>query len=629
MAVFFSLDKVFPFLRWTRNVNRETLRADAIAGLTGAAIVLPQGVAFATIAGMPPEYGLYAGIVPAIVAALFGSSWHLVSGPTTAASIVMFSALSTLAIPGTPAYVQLAITLAFMVGAIQLIMGLSGLGTLVNFISHSVIVGFTAGVAISIVSRQLMPLLGLDVLLHEAGGDGLALHQQIEFLIDHWQSLHPLVSLVGLTTIVVAVLTKRKWPHIPGMIIAMLVGSLLAVALNATLEDTGVQMIGALPRQLPPLSTPDFSVATFKQLAPLALAMTVLALTEAVSISRSLALKSGQVIQGSQEFIGQGLANIAGSFFSAYVATGSFNRSSANYDAGAVTPLASVLAGGLLLLLIPLLAPLTAYLPTSAIAGLLIILAWRIIDFTHIQKILRTDRRETLILSITFFSTLFLELEFAILLGVLLSLVLYLRTTSRPRLLPRVPDPELAHRKFASGLQREECPQLKILRLDDSIYFGSVTHIRELFRLHREKYSKQKHLLLLTKGINQVDMSGAELLADETSQRRQMGGDFYMYRLKDSASKILKAGGYLDYIGDSNIFDSKEQAIKGIFDRLDKNICQHCRSRIFVECQSVPAPPSDDADAPAASASPTEQPELPPPPAPAGDGPGNAGREAG
>lgn len=585
MNFYLSPDKIFPFLRWGRNLTKESLRADMIAGLTGAAIVLPQGVAFATIAGMPPEYGLYSSMVPAIIAALFGSSWHLVSGPTTAASIVMFSTLSTLAAPGSAEYVSLAITLAFMVGVTQFVMGMARLGTLVNFISHSVIVGFTAGAALLIMARQIKIFLGLELPPSEH------FYQQVMFIWNDWSAFHPLVAFVGLVTIATVLVAKRKYPKIPGMILAMTAGSVIAVALNFALgEDaTGIEMIGELPRQLPPLSTPDFSVAVFKELAPLALAMTLFALTEAVSIARSIALKSGQSIRGNQEFIGQGLSNIAGSFFSSYVATGSFNRSGANYDAGAVTPLSSILAGGLLIALILVIAPLTAYLPKSGVAGLLIIVAWRIIDFKQIKKIMQADRKETVIMSVTFLSTIFLTLEFAILLGVLLSLVLFLRKTSRPRLLPRVPDPDTTHRKFTSGLSRPECPQFKILRLDDSVYFGSVSHIGELFRLYREKYPEQKHLLLLTKGINQVDVAGAELLANEASTRRQMGGDFYLYRLKDSANKILKKGGYLKHIGETNIFDSKEGAIESVFNKLDKEICRRCKNRIFLECQKVPA----------------------------------------
>ena len=580
----FSVSKLFPFLRWGRNLNRETVHADALAGLTGAAIVLPQGVAFATIAGMPPEYGLYASIVPAIIAALFGSSWHLVSGPTTAASVVMFSSLSALAIPGSPEYISLAITLAFMVGVTQFALGMFRLGALVNFISHSVIVGFTAGAALLIVSKQLKILLGLEIPSKEH------FYETVIYLWEHWSAFHPMVTVVSLATIIVALVVKKKWPKFPGMIAAMLVGSFVAVGLNMYFgtEKTGIDMVGALPRQLPPLSVPDLSPDVLQQLAPLALAMTLFALTEAVSIARSIALKSGQPIQGNQEFFGQGLSNIMGSFFSSYVATGSFNRSGANYEAGARTPLAAIIAGLLLIPLILLVAPLTAYLPKATVAALLVLVAWRLIDFVQIKLLFTADPKEAGIMAVTFLSTIFFKLEFAILFGVILSLMIFLRKTSRPRIMPRVPNANSKNRKFTSGVTQPECPQMKILRVDDSIYFGSITHIGDMLRLYREHYPDQKHLLLLTKGVNQVDVAGAELLNAETQKRRKMGGDLYMYRLKDSASKVLRNGGYLDYIGEHNIFDSKEEAISQIFSHLDKDICASCENRIFRECQSIP-----------------------------------------
>ncbi|MFT6372626.1 MAG: SulP family sulfate permease [Gammaproteobacteria bacterium] len=576
------LHRIFPFLRWGRNLTKDTVKSDLVAGLTGAAIVLPQGVAFAAIAGMPPEYGLYTSMVPAIIAALFGSSWHLVSGPTTAASIVMFSSLSTIALPGSAEYISLAITLAFMVGIIQLAMGFVRLGALVNFISHSVIVGFTAGAACLIAAKQAKTFLGIEI------PESDHFYQTVNYLWDNWTSFHPLVIFIALTTLVVGMIAHKISPRFPGMILALLVGSVTAVLLNTFLkaETTGIQMVGALPQQLPPLSSPQLSLDVLRDLAPLAIAMTLFALTEAVSIARSISIKSGQPIEGNQEFIGQGLSNIFGSFFSAYVATGSFNRSGANYDAGARSPLAAASAGVLLIGLVLVVAPLTSYLPKAAVAGLLFLVAWRLINFSQIGKILRADKNEALVLCVTFFSTLFLELEFAILLGVVLSLMFFLRKTSKPKLEPRAPDPENFKRKFKAGNSFLECPQMKILQLDDSLYFGSVSHVGELFRRYREHYPEQKHLFLLTQGVNQVDVAGAELLVHEANARKAIGGDMYIYQLKDSAKKVINRGGYINELNPANIFDSKDEAITSIFSRLDKSICDTCENRIFLECGS-------------------------------------------
>jgi SulP family sulfate permease len=360
MNLQYQLNRFLPFLRWGRGMTRSSMRADAIAGLTGAAIVLPQGVAFAAIAGMPPEYGLYTSMVPAVIAALFGSSWHLVSGPTTAASVIMFASLSGIATPGSEEYVALAITLAFMVGVLQLIMGVVRLGALVNFISHSVVVGFTAGAACLIAAKQAEEFLGIDI------PDGAHLLATLDFLWQNWRDLHPLVTLVALITLLSGILAQRRLGGM-SMIAAMVAGSIAAALFNLAFseETSGIHMVGALPQQLPPLSMPQFSLDVFRQLSPLALAMTLFALTEAVSIARSISLKSGQPIEGNQEFIGQGLSNILGSFFSSYVATGSFNRSGANYDAGARTPMAAALAGVLLVVLVLLVAPLTSYLASD------------------------------------------------------------------------------------------------------------------------------------------------------------------------------------------------------------------------------------------------------------------------
>lgn len=578
------LRRVLPFLRWQHQVTRTTVRADLIAGLTGAALVLPQGVAFATIAGMPPEYGLYASIVPTIVAALFGSSWHLVSGPTTAASIVMYSSLSSHAMPGSEHYIVLALTLTFMVGVIQFVMGMARLGALVNFISHPVIVGFMAGAAILIVTTQVDNFFGLDI-----PATGYA-HETINYVWVNSDEIDPYVCAVAVITMASIILLRRWRPRFPSMITGLLVGSVTAVSLNWVFGEarTGIEMVGALPQQPPPLSMPSFSIDVIQNLAPVALAMTLLALTEAASIAKAISLRSGQAIDGNQEFMGQGLSNVVGSFFSAYVATGSFNRSAANYEAGARTPLAATFAGILLLIVILAVAPLTAYLPKAALAGILFLVAWRLVDFHYIRVIARADRTEAAVMIVTFLSTLVFKLDFAILLGVILSLMVYLRKTSRPRITPRVPDPNSARGKFTSDMTLPECPQLKVLRIEGSLYFGSVSHVRELLRRYREHYPEQKHLLLLTKGINQVDISGAELLAEEASARRAMGGDLYLYRLKESASTVMDRGGYRDKIGKDNIYDSKGEAIHGIFDRLDRDICMTCTKRIYWECKAVP-----------------------------------------
>jgi len=352
---------------------------------------------------------------------------------------------------------------------------------------------------------------------------------------------------------------------------------------------------------------PDLSLHTIRELAPVVLATTLFALTEAVSIARSLGARTHQHIDGNQEFIGQGLSNIAGSFFSGYVATGSFNRSGLNFQAGAKTPLAAVFAGVLLAGVVVLVAPLAAYLPNAAMAAILFLVAWGLIDFHAIQNILRTSRAETGVLAVTFFSTLFLELEFAIMAGVLLSLGLYLNRTSRPKLLTRVPDPRTPERDFVTDPSLPECPQMKLARLDGSLFFGAVSHVAETLAKMEERHPGQRHLVISATGINFIDVAGAEFLAEEANRRRAMGGGLYLIRLKPGVCEPLNRGGYIDAIGRENLFAHKAEAITAVAARLDPDICRTCTARIFHECEDKPGPgtgcqptrPEDNPPAPA------------------------------
>ena len=580
-----------PFLLWWPDVDRRTVRADALAAITGAVVVLPQGVAFATIAGMPPEYGLYAAMVPAVVAALFGSSRQLVSGPTTAASIVLFSTLGALAEPGTGAYVQYALTLTLMVGAIQLVMGLARLGTLVNFVSHSVIVGFTSGAGVLIAASQLKNFLGLEM------PGSLPLHGILLHVWRHLGDVDPDSVAVGIVTLAVGIAFKHYWPRFPYMIAALIAGSLFAGLiefftyagfLHADTGRSGLRLVGAVPATLPPLSVPDFSFETFTQLAPASLAVTLFALTEAVSISRSLAARTGELVDGSQEFVGQGLSNIVGSFFSSYVATGSFNRSAVNAQAGARTPVAAILAGVFLMGLLLLVAPLLAYLPMPAMAGILFLVAWGIVDVHHIRTIVRASTADSMVLWATFGATLLLELDFAIILGVFLSLIVYLRQASRPLVVVQAPDPGERRRRLRPAGTLPQCPQLAIVRINGALFFGAVNYVAERLRLIMKRDPSCKHLLLLTGGVSYLDVAGAEMLAREQRLRRAAGGQISFYQLREGPMAILRRGGYFDEIGEENFFESKAEAIGEVFGRLDRNVCLRCDLRIFNECRALP-----------------------------------------
>ena len=582
-----ALQRLFPFLRWWPQLDRGVVRADLLAGLIGALVVLPQGVAFATLAGMPPEYGLYCAMIPAVVAALWGSSMHAVTGPTNAVSLIVFATLAPLAVPGSPEYISLALTLAFMCGVMMLALGIFGLGALVNFISHTVVVGFTAGAGLLIIASQLHGFLGIDI------PRGSSFLKTFHTAFTELDTLQPWTLAVGLTTVAAGLAGRRWFAAVPYMITAMVAGSLVAAAANAALgaERTGIRLLGALPEGLPPLSHPDISLETLQSLTGIAIAVTLLGLTEAISIGRSIGIKSGQRIDGNQEFIGQGLSNIAASFFSGYPSAASFNRSGVNYEAGARTPLSCVFAAVLLAIIVLAVAPLAAHLPLATMSGILFLVAAGLINPGEIRKVVSTSRSEAGVLFGTLVATLLLNLEIAILVGVIGSLLLYLHRTSRPHMRSIVPDPRHPQRKVTEVEDNlRECPQLKLLRIEGAIYFGAANHVEQHFETLREVAPGQKHLLVMAKSINFVDLAGADLLAREAKKRRAEGGALYFYSLRKPVEEMFERGGYIEDIGRERIYHGKLEAIAGVVARLDRAVCARCTARIFTECASLPAP---------------------------------------
>lgn len=575
------LRKLFPFLLWWPLVNRQTAKDDLLAGFSGALIVLPQGVAFATIAGLPPQYGLYAAMMPAVIGALFGSSWHLVSGPTTAISIAVFAALSHQAEPGSAHYIDLVLTLTFLVGVFQLALGLARMGALVNFISHTVVIGFTAGAAILIAASQVRNFFGIQI------PRGTPFYEIVHQLVVQANDINPLVTAVGVLTLVTGILTRRYIRKIPYMILAMIVGSLAAGILNLWLgvDATDIKTVGALPARLPPLSVPDFSLDTLRHTIGPALVITMLGLTEAVSIARAIAVRSEQRIEGNQEFIGQGLSNIVGAFFSAYAASGSFNRSGVNYEAGARTPLASVFASIFLLLVLLIVAPLAAYLPNAAMAGILFLVAWGLIDFHHISHIWRTSKTESVILATTLIGTLF-NLEAGIFLGVFLSLVMYLYRSSKPEIVPVVPAAEEGAYHFVRAKGRPECPQLRIIRINGAVYFGAASYVQQALQQIDEDNPQQKSVLIAAASLTSIDIAGAEVLAQEARRRRRIGGGLYFYRLNHPAYEFLRQGDYVKDIGEGAFFPVMTDVTRALYWTLDPDVCRSCKTRIFKECNS-------------------------------------------
>ena len=566
------LSMLFPMRHWLPQVGTRTLKSDFWAGLTGAVMVLPQGIAFALIAGLPPEFGLYSAIVVQVLAGLFGSSWQMVTGPTVALSIVIPGILAPYAVSGSPQYIGLSLTVMMLVGIIQLAFGLFRLGGLVNFISHTVIIGFTAGAGLLIIMSQLPTFFGVP------GERGLNFIARLQSTWDmamnpHWPSL-----TVALVTLAAALIVRRLQPRAPHMLLGMIAGTFYGMASNAA--EQGVAMLGALPSALPQFMLPNFSFELATTLLPSAFALALLGLIEAASIARSIAIRSHQRIDGNQEFFGQGIANLVGSCCSCYVGSGSFTRSAINYDTGARTPLALIITSAIVATILIFFPWLTSELPLPAMAATILLAGYNLFDFKHIRLIARTSRNELSIILVTFISTLFINLEFAIYAGVILSLVLYLQKTSHP-LVTEVDFSELVNVENAAPVP------IHVIRLDGSLFFGAVDHVQNrLATISRHR--NWQHLVILAEGVNIIDVAGIEMLLAQKRRLQKTGGDLYLIGVKPHLRRKLAKSPYWQALdGDNTLFDSTYLAFRSILRSLNIHNYRAYMKRLFRDYQKI------------------------------------------
>jgi len=583
----FSLDKIPPparyFLRpviMFRDYKSEDFRGDLTAGVTVGVILLPQAIAFALIAGLPPQMGLYAAIVGGVLGGLWGSSNHLHTGPTNTASLLVFSVLSPLFIVGSPEYVTAAGLMALMVGLFRLGVGVARLGILANFVSDSVIVGFTAGAGTLIAVGQLPNLFRVSP---ESGSN---VFTNLWYLIQALPQTHLPSLILGLVAIAILILLKRYRPKLPAPLVAMVAGA-AAVALLG-LDEQGVKIIGDLPRSLPPLTRlPIFDLDLIGQLSSGALALGAIGLVEAASIARSIAVRSGQRLDSNQEFVGQGLASIGVAFFAGYPLSGSFNRSAVNYEAGAHTPVASIVSGVFTLLAMLLLGPAAAFIPKTALAAVLIVIAYGMIDQAEMVRIWHSSRQDAVIMVVTLLATLLLPLQFAVMTGILMSLANYILQTSTPQVISVLPTDDFKH--FLHQPSKPPCPQLGIITVVGDLYFGAVNHVEELIRAHMERHPGQRFLLLRMQNVNRMDISGIHMLESVVRTYAEVGGEVYFMKVKGPIHQLMDATGFSASVGDDH-FLIEEESITHLFYRvLDPAVCIYeCEVRAFKECQNLP-----------------------------------------
>jgi sulfate permease, SulP family len=575
---------------WVARLSPTTLRADALAGLLGAVLVLPQGIAFASLAGLPPEYGLYTAVIPCIIAALFGSSWHVMSGPTNANSLALFAMLSPLALAFSPAYIQLALAVTVMVGIMQWLIGVLRLGVLANFISPAVLFGFTSGAALLIALYAVPDLLALE---KGSAHGAVAVIRQVAAQILQAQ---PMALAVAAVTVAVALLVRRfrrGWPY---MLVGLMMGTALAWLWarygGSDAGSSALRTVGQVPAPWPRFELPRIGWQQTSELVGLAFALTIVALGQSISIAKTVALRSGQRIDANREFRGQGLSNIVGGFFSCYVSCGSLNRSLPNLEAGARTPLASVFSALLLLGLVAVSAPLLAQIPMAAVGALLLLVALSLLDVARWRQLFNLSRSDFGVALATSVATVTLRLETAILLGMILSLMSFLFRTSRPAMRTMGFDSRKPDRQFVVIDDAEnalpQCPQLKLLRMEGEVYFGATQHVADTLHALRYEATPQKHLLVMGKSMNFIDLAGAELWEAELGARRAMGGDLYFHRPRPEVIAMWKKTGFTRLLGPEHQFPDKRTAIATIFQKLDPEICRRCTARIFEECQRVP-----------------------------------------
>jgi SulP family sulfate permease len=405
----------------------------------------------------------------------------------------------------------------------------------------------------------------------------------------------PAALAVGIFTIVASLVLKRWMPRLPYMLLGLLAATALAFSIDRFSGGAQrVAVVGPIPAIWPHLTLPKFDLRLLPDLVGIAFALTIVALGQSISIAKAVAARSGQHIDANREFRGQGLSNIVGGLFSSYVSCGSLNRSFPNLDAGARTPLAAVFASLWLVLLAAVSAPLLALIPMASIAALLLLISWSLFDVASWRQLWRFSRQDFAVAAATFVATVSIRLEVAILLGTILSLVTFLYRTSKPAIRIMGFDGTGAARPFVvrSDVPEPlpECPQVKMIRMEGEVYFGAVSHVGDLLRDLRAPAHSAKHLLVMSKSMNFIDLAAADMWRAEMITRRGIGGDLYFHRPRAPVLELWQRTGFMAELGTDHIFPAKRIAIATIFARLDRAICSHCTIRVFEECQGLPLP---------------------------------------
>ena len=545
-----------PILQWLPNYKKSWLKGDLYAGLTVGIILIPQGIAYAIIAGLPPIYGLYTALIPQIVYAFLGTSRQLAVGPAAMDSLIVASGIGLLAAMGTEHFIVLAILLAFMVGFFQFLFGIFRLGFLVNFLSKPVISGFTSGSAIIIAMNQLGNLLGIEL---DRSNQVHFLIMEIFAKIDqvHWPTF-----LIGMITIAILILLKRFNEKIPASLIAVVLGILSVYFLG--LEPKGIEVLGDIPKGLPAFSIPAFDKDLMGELSGLALTLALIGFMEAISIGKSIEAKhSDYKIMPNKELIALGFGNMVGSFFQTYPATGGFARTAVNDQSGAKTPLASLFAALIIALCLLFLTPAFYFLPKSVLAAIIVVAAYGLLDFAMPKKLLSYNLRDLIILNSTLIITLFIGIKEGILTGIILSLVMLIYKSTKPHMavLGQVPGTHFYRNvnRFKDVIIDE---RLLIVRFDAQLYFANTTYFKDkLKEFMKEKGPSLKMIIIDGESLNALDSSAIYALEEVHDDLTSKGIELALTGLKGQVRDALVKSKLMKKIRYDHCFMSIQEAV--------------------------------------------------------------------
>ena len=556
-----SFKKYIPILGWLPDYNKSNLKGDLSAGLTVGVMLIPQGMAYAMLAGLPPIYGLYASTVPLVLYAIFGTSRQLAVGPVAMVALLIATGVSQLADPATDQFILLAILLALMVGVLQFVLGIFRLGFLVNFLSHPVISGFTSAAALIIGLSQLKHLLGFDIPRSNF------VHEILISAIVGFDQIHVPTLLLGAGGILVILLLKRINKSIPGPLVAVILG-IVAVSLLG-LDENGMKIVREVPEGLPAFSIPVPDMTHLESLLPIALTIALVGFMESIAVAKAIQAKHKDYeVDPNQELIGLGLANIGGAFFNAFPTTGGFSRTAVNDQAGARTGMASIISALLIVLTLLFLTPLFYYLPKAILASVIMVAVFGLIDFKEVIYLWRTDRRDFLMLAATFLATLLLGIEQGIGTGVILSLAMVIYRSAYPHMailgkMPGIP----VYRNINRFPQAKEREDILVMRFDAQLFFANIGYLKDKLWEQLKSRKNLKLVILNADAINGLDSSAAHVLGDIVKELRSGGVDFYMSGVKGPVRDTMHRCGLMEQIGKDHFFLYVHEAV-GHFDAL-------------------------------------------------------------